>query len=416
MFPDRYQGNEIINLIANPPTIQQPTIYNSLATGLASSGGYLGANGLTAIDTTGKVPRTVNYSFGIQAKLPLALIVNASYVGANSRNLIQGLNLNPVPIGADLKVANQDPTKTSSVPGSNAWDSVQLRQYQGFGDINQQRLGGTSNYNSAQVTVNRRFASGMFLNANYVFAKCLDTGSADGNGVRFDGLTRVALYGPCDMNVKQNLTFDYVYPLPLEKLAFDHSNAVTTAILGGWQISGITIFRNGTPITPGFSVNGANTNAAFTGSTSQSARVKLIGNPLASTTNDPGNRLNWSAFAMPTAATAPNMAAATDGKIGTLGFDSPRNYVIGPGINDFDMSLQKDTTIRENLKLQVRWDAFNVFNHTQFNGLNSSITFTSVTNPSVASSHWSPTNLGGFGGVSGARDPRICQLIARIVF
>jgi hypothetical protein len=416
VFYDRYEGNEIINLIANPPAIVSPTLYNGLATGISASSGYLGANGLTAIDTTGKVPRTVNYSLGIEAKLPLALVVNASYVGANSRNLVQGLNLNPVPMGADLLVANQDPTKTSSVPGSNAWDSVQLRQYVGFGDITQERLGGTSNYNSAQVTVNRRYANGLFLSADYVFAKCLDTGSSDGNGVRFDGLTRIALYGPCDFNIKQNFTFDYVYPLPFQKLAFDHSNAVTNAILGGWQISGITIFRSGTPITPGFSVGGGNTNADFTGSTSQSARVKLVGNPLAGTSSSPFHRLNFSAFAMPTPATAPNVATSTNGTIGTLGFDSPRNYIIGPGINDFDMSLEKDTTIRESLKLQLRMDAFNVFNHAQFNGLNSSISFTSITNPTISSSPAGPTNLGGFGGVSGARDPRIVQLIARIVF
>jgi hypothetical protein len=369
LFYDRYQGNEIFNLIANPPALESPTVYNGLATGLATSGGYFGANGLTAIDTNGKVPRTASYSLGIQSKLPFAVVVDASYVGATSRNLIQGLNLNPVAMGADLKVVNQDPLKTSSVPGSNAWDSQQLRQYMGYGDITQEHFGGTSNYNSGQLTVNRRFASGLFLNLSYVFSKCLDTGSADGNGVRFDGLTRIAQYGPCDFNIRQNLTFNYVYPLPLQKLAFDHSNAVTKAVLGGWQLSGITIFRNGTPVTPGFSVNGANTNAAFTGSTSQSARVKLVGDPHAGTSSSPFNRLNWSAFAMPTPATAPNMATHTDGTIGTLGFDSPRNYIVGPGVNNFDATLEKETPIREGMKLQLRLDAFNVFNHTQFSGL-----------------------------------------------
>jgi len=416
LFYDRYQGNEIFNLIANPPALEQPTVYNSLATGLAASGAYLGANSFTAIDTNGKVPRTANYSLGIQAKLPLALAVDASYVGATSRNLIQGLNINPVPFGADLKVANQDPTKSSSVPGSNAWDSQQLRQYWGFGDITQEHFGGTSNYNSAQLTVNRRFAGGLFLNLSYVFSKCLDTGSADGNGVRFDGLTRIALYGPCDFNIPQNLTFNYVYPLPLMKLAFAHNNAVTKAVLGGWQVSGITTFRNGTPITPGFSVGGANTNAAFTGTTSQSARVKLVGDPKAGTSSSPWSRLNFAAFAMPTPATKPNMAAGIDGTVGTLGIDSPRNYIVGPGVNNFDATLEKETAIREGLKLQLRMDAFNVFNHTQFSGLNSTISFTSITNPAVSSSPAGPSNLGGFGGVSGARNPRICQIVARVVF
>jgi hypothetical protein len=424
LFYDRYQGNEIFNLIANPPALESPTVYNSLTSALAASGNYLGANGFTAIDTTGKVPRTASYSFGIQAKLPLAISVDAAYVGTTARNLIQGLNINPVALGTDLKagINYQDPTKSSSVPGSNAWDSQQLRPYKGFGAINQQHFGGTSNYNSGQLVVNRRFANGLFLNVNYVFSKWMDTGSSDGNGVRFDGLTRIALYGRSDFDIRQNLTFNYVYPLPFMKLAGGNNNAFTKRVLDGWQISGITIFRNGTPITPGWGLVTGNTNAEFTGSTDQSARVKLIGNPLGGTDKTPWNRLNIQkdstghnlAFAVPTPATGP--VGTTDGTIGTLGFDSPRNYITGPGVNNFDMSLEKETLIKGGLKLQLRMDAFNVFNHTQFSGLNSSITFNSATNPTVSSNQASPTNPGGFGGISGVRSPRICQIVARLVF
>lgn len=309
-----------------------------------------------------------------------------------------------MPYGADFLAANQDPVKVAANPnntlGSNALDSEFLRPYIGYGDITQQHFGGTSNFNSAQLTVNRRFASGLFLNFSYVYGKCLDTGSADGNGVRIDGLTRTALYGPCDFNIPQNLTFNYVYPLPLQKFAFDHSNAVTNAVLGGWQVSGITIFRNGTPFTPGFSVPNYGS-TQITGSQTQGAKVKLVGNPTAGITGTPLNRLNPAAFAPPA--------------VGSIGIDSPRNYIVGPGVNNFDATVEKATKIRDGLKLELRLDAFNVFNHTQFSGINSTINFTSITN-ATPTNLAGPGNLTGFGSVSGARNPRILQIVTRLVF
>jgi hypothetical protein len=84
------------------------------------------------------------------------------------------------------------------------------------------------------------------------------------------------------------------------------------------------------------------------------------------------------------------------------------------------MSLQKSFSVKERLRLQLRADAFNVFNHTQFDGINSNLTFTSLTDRT-------PTNLpfnadgtlrdrNGFGTVANARDPRIMQLVLRMQF
>jgi hypothetical protein len=101
--------------------------------------------------------------------------------------------------------------------------------------------------------------------------------------------------------------------------------------------------------------------------------------------------------------------------VGSIGIDSPRNYIVGPGVNDFDASLQKETSFRERLKLQIRLDAFNVFNHAQFNGINSTINFTGITNATPTNLP-SASNLNGFGSVSGARDPRILQIVTRLVF
>ena len=121
--------------------------------------------------------------------------------------------------------------------------------------------------------------------------------------------------------------------------------------------------------------------------------------------------LNPAAFGLPT--------------VGTIGNDSPFNYVTTPGINNWDISLQRTVHVKEKIRMEFRVDAFNAFNHTQFSGINSTINFPSL--PTAANPNPQPSNLifkadgtinniNGFGSVSGARDPRIVQLVCRLVF
>jgi hypothetical protein len=133
-------------------------------------------------------------------------------------------------------------------------------------------------------------------------------------------------------------------------------------------------------------------------------------------------------------------------RLGSVGLESGVNYMTGPGINEFDMSIQKQFSIKERLKLQFRADAFNVFNHTQFSGYNSTVNF-GVFNPATGSFGSATTvqngvfggivngafvpvtpsnmylnadgtvnNLNGFGTVNGSRSPRIMQLVIRLQF
>ena len=96
------------------------------------------------------------------------------------------------------------------------------------------------------------------------------------------------------------------------------------------------------------------------------------------------------------------------------------NYLTGPGIDNTDLSLQKSFSITESKRIELRGDAFNVFNHTQFSGINSGINYTSLTNPAITNLFLKPdgsiNNLNGFGTVNGARDPRILQLAVRVLF
>ncbi|MCL5746269.1 MAG: hypothetical protein M1541_20450, partial [Acidobacteria bacterium] len=419
-FYDRYQGNEIFNTITNPPSVFTPRVVNGFAQDLNLTSGVLAPSDLTVMDYSGKVPLIYNYSAGIQAKLPFATVIDASYVGSLGRQLLYNLNMNAAPYGAAFLAKNQDPTKwgfgVTPTPGpdglfdgSKAYDSNFLRQYFGYGNITNQGFGANSNYNSLQVTVDRRFAKGLFLGVAYTWSKCLTVASTDGDGARIDGLTRFANYGPCSYDVNQNLTFNYVYQLPGVKGHGAWDNRTTRAVLDGWQISGITVFRSGTPITPGFNISGVSA-VNLTGTGAFNARVKLVGDPLVGTSSDPYNRLSAAAFAPPTRP--------------SIGIESPVNYIRTPGINNWDVSLQKNVRLKEGIHMEFRVDAFNVFNHTQFSGLNSTVNFTCS---GVNCATWKVTNLPydssgnlvnktGFGAVSGVRAPRVLQIVARFVF
>jgi hypothetical protein len=410
-FYDRYQGNEIFNTITNPPSIFTPTALNGFVSQIASAGALTRPSNLTVMSYAGEIPTVYNYSAGLQTKLPWALVMDVSYVGSLGRQLLYNRNINAAPYGTAFKAENQDPTKSSgTVPagpydGSRGYDSDFVRPYRGHSNITLQDFGATSNYNSLQITVDRRFAKGLFLGTSYTWGKCLTIASSDGDGGRIDDLTRLANYGPCSYDVTQNFTFNYIYQIPGVTGHGSLDNAVTRAILDGWQVSGISVFRTGQPMTPGFSISGVS-GVMLTGSGAVGARVKLVGDPTAGTSDDPYNRLTAAAFAPPTRP--------------SLGLESPVNFVRGPGWNNWDMSLQRNVNVTEKTRLEFRVDAFNVFNHTQFSGLNSTINFKSYTDATVMNLPYDASgnlvNKTGFGTVSGSRSPRVLQLVARFVF
>lgn len=410
IYYDRYQGNNVFPLLANPPTAFTPTAENGFMQDVALNSAAVAPSGLQMLNVKGEIPTVYNYSAGFQSKLPMQMDLDLSYVGSVSRHLIVNRNLNAIPYGATFLPRNEDPTKKKQNPnatlGSNAYDRNFLRPMPGYGDIRDHEFSGTSNYNSLQASVKRRFAKGLFLGVAYTWSKCLTVASGDGDYIRIDGLTRLANYGRCNYDVRNNLVINYVYGLPNVAPRFEFLNhAVTRALLNDWQISGVTIFRSGPPYGVGYSIPGVGS-PQLTGSYTEGARVKLVGNPLLGTSDSPYARINPAAFAPP--------------DVGSIGMDSPVNYLTKPGTNNWDMSLQKNVSLNERFKLQIRVDAFNAFNHPQFTGVHSTINFSGIVSPK-------PTNLpfdengnlvdrNGFGTISGVRNPRTLQLVTRVVF
>lgn len=401
---DRFQGNEVFDMLTNPPTTLSPTLVNGRFTDLNPQNVLLAPAGLNAFAYDGEVPTTYSYHFGIQTKLPFDFILDTAYVGSMNRHELERLNLNAIPYGATFLPSNQDPTKSSTTLGSAAYDANFLRPYPGYGDIIQHQFGGTSNYNSLQTSLNRRFRRNLFFGFNWTWSRALGTTSDRGGFHRIDNLTRFANYGPLSFDRHHTVNIFYTYDLP----SIFHGGVAHT-LADGWQISGGTMFQSGAPIGVGFSIpNIGNTN--LTGSYTEPARIQLIGNPLAGTTSSEYNRINPLAFAPP--------------PLRSIGLDSPTNFLRGPGINNTNLSIQKTFAINESMKLDLRADAFNVFNHTQFNGYNTTINYKSLTGGSGLdnisnlpfNSNGTVNNINGFGTVSGARDPRIMQLVVRFLF
>ena len=410
IFYDRIPGNRVFDMIRNPPLSVTPTLNYGFIQDINSSSALLAPATLYAFDPNGKVPTVYSLSFGVQTKLPYQIVLDTSYVGSMSRHLQDNRNLNPVPYGAAFLPQNQDPTLApNATRGANALPANFLRPYSGYSNILLYESSATSNYNSLQVVANRRLAKGLFFGMAYTWSHALTTASSDTSYFRIDQYSREALYANASFDRRQNFKLNYIYEFP----RMVHSNSLLHKVVDGWQISGVTSFTTGIPLTPTFNISGVGSNTStgtsgnvlLTGSYTEAARIVVVGNPNTGSSN-PYDRLNPAAFAAP----AP----------GSIGLESALNFAHSPGINNWDVSVQKTFDVRERLHFQFRVDGFNAFNHPQFNALNSTLNFSSLTNPVPTNLPYNSSgalvNVNGFGTVSGTRDPRFLQTVIRVTF
>ncbi len=399
IYYDRYQGNRAFAMTNNPPNAIPAQVNYGLVSQLNSGVALAAVPSLRSFDPNGEVPTVYNYTFGIQNKMPFGFVLDTAYVGSLSRHLQQQINLNAIPFGTTFLPQNAGITNRDF-----------LRPFPGFGDITYYKADATANYNALQVSLNRRMARDFFFGLSYTWSKALTTASADGDFSRIDTNTRKANYALADFHRAHNLAVNWVYEIPTPF----RSNGVLRNTLGGWQVSGIYQYQTGLPQTIGFSIPGV-ANETLTGSFTEGARIRLVGNPTTGFTKDPYHQLNPAAFLPPTAGSAANPLAQ-------IGMEAPNRYFILPGIDNWTLSVQKTFRVAERLSTQLRADAFNVFNHTQFSDIGRTANFANLqsTTPSnlptfdTANNRW--INPTGFGAVTAVRDPRIMQLMLRVQF
>jgi hypothetical protein len=377
MFKDKTQGNLTYNESGNAPVTQSPTFYYTTFATIAQGAAQGIINGVSGPSNTdeiygfNKLPSVMNFNFGIQRQVG-AMTLDVAYVGSLNRHLPLAINLNPVPIYSTL------------LPQNAGLSQNFLRPYQGYGNITSYQYVGTSNYNSLQASMRRRFSHGLQFGAAYTFAKALGVASSDTDNMSAYFPIRSYNYGPLTFNRTQTMSINYLYDIPGlgKKLGWRALGWATD----NWELAGITTFQTGAPYQPGFTTtNGEN----ISGST-DSARIQVIGNPY--------NNVPAGLYFNPAAFTVPPVHS-----FGNAGF----NILYGPGISNWDLSLSRRFKFTESRVFSIRGEAFNAFNHTQFSGVYATGNYNPTTGAQI-----DPT----FGMPSTARSARNIQLSARFMF
>ncbi len=350
----------------------------------------------SGLDPKNVDPTAYNYNLTLERQLSNSMIFDVGYVGAVAHHLSIGHPQNLVTNLAPC-LANLNNTSLPCGPNSQEFNYPGDYLYPGnvYGTIDTISSIGNSNYNSLQAGLKKKLSHGLQFTANYTWSHSLDNGSGFENssfgGGGFGGLSAVRAYNPycgkaCNygnsiFDARQRLVLGYFYEIP-----GTHSGLLSRATKG-WTIAGITTFQKGFPMdvvdTSDPSLRCYPGNSDFV-----CMDAPNVVSPITySNIHNPGNQV-FSASSFAHAA------------IGTFG-DAPRNLLTGPGLNNWDFQLYKDTNITESTRVELRIEFYNVFNHTQFDpgGIVTDI------------------NQGAnFGREFAARPPREIQLAAKFYF
>ncbi len=403
IFYDRPQGNAVFDLLTNPPTTLTPTFFFGQMQTINTGQVLLAPPALVAYDHAGNSPTSYSFNLGVQYRLPLESVLDVSYVGSLGEHLLQRRNINAPSYGSAYRPGNQDPTQAPNATGSAALPVDFLRPYQGFGNISYIEPASSSNYHSLQTSLNRRFKKGLLLGVTYTWSKALGTQGADLPGInsfgapRIDTNNRLANYGPQDFDRRHNFNINWVYELPRAT-----RNRTLGLVANNWQVSGIYRYQTGAPYNVGFSIPGLSGYGVTGTQQVEGGRIVVLKNPGGGNSGNPYQMFDVSAFSTP--------------GLGSTGLESGRNFLYRAPINSWDITVSKEFHINERAKFEVRLDTFNAFNHTQYDGINSTLNVTSLTNATPTNLASETGNRTGFGAVTSVRPPRNMQISARFQF
>jgi hypothetical protein len=401
------------DLTNNAPSTNSPTQYYT-SINSAASNYYMNAGSLSGPFTIGHalpfhmpLPYTEQFSLGVQREIGFGAVVDLAYVGTTTQHASRYVPINEVPYGAEFLYSHQSPA------GGVLPDNF-FRPYSGFGSISMQQDDLSSNYNALQASVTRRLHNGLEFGANYTYSKTLDYGTCSNTGCSDSYNFTSALYqsvrawnyGPASYDIKHNLAVNYLWALPKASQLWD--NFATRAALDGWQISGIMTHLSGAPAQVTLSVTGS---PNITGG-GDGARIALTCDPMHNAPKNFNNWFNNSCFATPIAGAAGTAAnpSGTQYSLPAGAAFSPKANFFLPGVTDFDTALFKNVSLNgRGMKMQLRVETYNTFNHSEFNSVNAAATFNSAT----AAGTLQTSNLGQFNGTA---NPRYMQLAMRFTF
>jgi hypothetical protein len=289
-------------------------------------------------------------------------MVRAAYAGSRGEKLGMGREGNPALYAAGATTATTNQRRPL---------------FPNFGTLTLIEPSGRSTYHSMQLTVDKRFAKGFTLLANYTLSESLDHSSEN----KLTGVTQTNPYdleydwGPANFDRRHRFVASWLWEIPGRP-----SNRMLDAVVGGWGVTGIWTWQTGLPFTIASGVDNARTGTG-------GQRGDLVGNPELDGSRPRGETiLEWF-----------ETSAYTANALGTFG-NAGRNSLRGPRFATLDLGVQKTFPVSGNVKAQLRIDAFNVLNN-----VNLGLPVSALNNASV-------------GRIQTAFDPRIMQVALRIMF
>jgi hypothetical protein len=355
---------------------------------------------LDVFDPNFTTPSAYNYNFTIQRELPAATIVQVGYVGHLGRHLEERHDINPPGEAPGVNpVCAANPSCSYYTMGFG-YEGGNPETFQNpavaeppynvlvFGGVGVQATDANSNYNALQIAVTKKTTHGLELQSSYTWSHSLDNISSlegVGGAGALNPFNLHATYGDSSYDARQRFVITYSYEIPSVR-RYDAFQAVPRRLVEGWRIAGATTLQGGFPL--GLSDSSENSLTCWEYTAYGCAdRPNVVG---------PVQKENPRTSAGNYYFSPDSFAPEARGVLG----DAGRNYFHGPGINNFDFALFKDTRITESIKVELRFESFNLFNHAQF------------TVPGIGTDF----NSGNFGRESSAAPPRIIQLGAKFYF
>jgi hypothetical protein len=397
IFTSGFQTGQLScsSLLGNPSTCLQPVAITAVPDGKLHA------------------PYFMQWSFGLEQDVNDTMHLREQYVGTRAVNQPYTNQANGYQTVCDGCF--------SPFPYGHATDPR-------FAAVTQLNTGANSHYNGLQLTAEKRMGHGLQAQVNYTWSRCMDQVS-NGGFLQFSSAGILSPlpgdlrrdYGPCDYDIRHNLTGNYVYQLPLKV----HSRVLGYA-LNGWQISGTVFWHSGVPLSVLSTPYSANGDGIINGSGPQFASA-VQGVPLYEHTSIPGvtqpgtvQWLNPNAFV---STVDPSTGACVGGddprdcQFGNLG----RNALRGPDFTWSDFYVTKWFTLSERTKLRIEGQFFNVFNHPNF-ALPTTIYAGIPGRPStqlgfgaISATTSPPTGLLGV-GLGGDSSPRMIAFQVRLEF
>ena len=355
---------------------------------------YEPISGIPGYAATNRIPYVEEYMLSLERQFGAHTVLSVSYVGTQSHRLLVMEEANAGDPALCLSLSqSSDVSPGSPTCGpfgeSNVFTTVSHQVIHGtrlplgpdFGSDTKQTTIGKSNYNALQLSL-RHNSGRLELSAGYTYGKSLDESSNLGEEV--NPVNPALSYALSSFDLRHNFVVSYNYKIPIEKLL-----RVSNRWTQGWEVSGITHFSSGLPVTLinsgdnsllGAEPNGIN-NYGIDEPDYSGGALDLNHNP----------RNGHTYF---------SISQFSENALGTPG-TAKRRFFSGPGLDNYDMVLLKNVGLTESKSLQFRVEGFNVFNHPQFFGPQS-------VDGNIGSS--------AFGQVVSANPPRLIQLGAKVVF